>query len=159
MTDVALANVEETEVENPALDAAKESARVTNAARTGKGTRVKAGQTRGRNPLVISYEFFDEKLPETLPTTLSEFMEVAKVNDENRIVAFLIDGFNLESYSVASDPIFAFVESSWPDDVQKQFRLVVRNYANATGVSIDDAVTLIKPGIVAAMAKAAGASK
>lgn len=120
-----------------------------NTGRTGKGTRAFLGMTRGRNPQEIQYEAFDDSLPDTLPKTLSEFMEVAKVSDEPTIVSYLIDGYNSAAYTAASDPVAEFVDASWPSDVQKQFRLVVRNYANATGVSIEDAVALIKPGIVA----------
>jgi|SRR5712664_3124014 len=136
-----------------AVEAKKAEADVTNASRTGKGTRVHVGQTRGRNPQVISWEAFDESLPETCPKTLSEFMEIAKVSDETTIVSYLLDGFNSAAYTAASDPVAEFVEASWPEDVQKQFRLVVRNYSNATGVSIEDAVALIKPGIVKSQAK------
>lgn len=136
-----------------AVEAADAKAKETNATRTGKGTRVRVGQTRGRNPQVISYENFDESLPDTLPKTLSEFMEIAKVSDETTIVSYLIDGFNAAMYTAASDPVAEFVEPTWPEDVQKQFRLVVRNYANATGVSIEDAVALIKPGIVKSQTK------
>lgn len=132
-----------------AIEAAELKAKETNSSRTGKGTRVKVGQTRGRNPQVISYENFDESLPDTLPKTLSEFMEVAKVSDEGTIVSYLLDGFNSAQYVQASDPVAEFVDATWPEDVQKQFRLVVRNYSNATGVTIEDAVALIKPGIVA----------
>lgn len=147
MTDVA-----KTEQELN-LDAAEKKANETNAARTGKGTRVRVGQTRGRNPIVISYEAFDESKPETLPTTFSEFVEVSGVKDEKLIVEYLIDGFNAASYTASSDPVSEFVEPTWSDDIKKQFRVVVRNYANATGSSIEDAVALIKPGIVASQAK------
>jgi len=51
------------------LDAKQKEADKTNAARTGVGTRVRIGQTRGKNPLVISWEAFDESKPDTLPTT------------------------------------------------------------------------------------------
>lgn len=136
-----------------ALENAENSAKGENDKRTGKGTRVRVGQTRGRNPQVISYEAFDESKPDTLPGSLSEFMDLTKTQDEKIIVSYLIDGFNASSYTTASDPVAEFVEPTWPEDVQKQFRIVVRNYANATGVSIDDAVALIKPGIVKSQAK------
>ncbi len=126
-----------------------------NEGRTGKGTRVFIGMTRGRNPQKIQYEAFDDSLPDTLPKTLSEFMEVSKVSDEPTIVSFLLDGFNSAAYTAASDPVAEFVEATWPEDVQKQFRIVVRNYSNATGVSIEDAVALIKPGIVKSQTAAA----
>lgn len=124
-----------------------------NEGKTGKGVRTFLGMTRGRNPQEIQYEAFDDSKPDTLPTTLSEFMEVAKVQDEKVIVGYLIDGFNSAAYTAASDPVAEFVDASWSDEVQKQFRLVVRNYSNATGVSIEDAVALIKPGIVASQKK------
>jgi hypothetical protein len=136
-----------------AVEAAVTKAAETNKNRTGKGTRVRVGQTRGRNPQIISWEAFDESLPDTLPKTLSEFMDVAKVTDEAVIVSYLIDGSNSAAYTAASDPVAEFVDLTWSDEVQKQFRLVVRNYSNATGVSIEDAVALIKPGIVASQSK------
>lgn len=140
--------------EKPELVAARNKADEQNKTRTGKGTRVRVGQTRGKNPQVISWEAFDDSQPETLPASLSEFMEISKVSDEKEIVSMLIDGFNAQAYTAASDPIAEYVNAAWPDDVQKQFRLVVRNYSNATGASIEDAVALIKPGIEAAQAKA-----
>lgn len=118
-----------------------------NAKREGKGTRLRAGQTRGKNPQVIVWESFDQSKPDTLPGTLQEFMEITKVQDEKEIVSFLIDGYNDSQYSAASDPIAEYVNPAWPDEIQKQFRIVVRNYSNATGVSLEDAVAIIKPGI------------
>jgi hypothetical protein len=135
-----------------ALAKAKADAKATNDSRTGKGTRVQIGSTRGRNTQVISYEAFDQSLTGTLPTTLSEFMDLV-TKDESAIVKYLVEGFNAVSYETASDPIAEFVEQSWPDDVQKQFRFAIRNYSQGVGVSIEDAVNLIKPGFVAAQAK------
>lgn len=124
----------------------------TNAARTGKGTRVKVGSTRGKNPQPISFEQFDTSLPDTLPKTLSEFMDLVSEADktEAAIVGFIVDGFNDAQYTAASDPIAEYVDYSWPEDIQKNFRLVVRNYSTGAKVSIEDAVALIKPGIIAA---------
>lgn len=146
------------EAKAAAVKAAETKAKEINDARTGKGTRVFVGSTRGRSTQVISYENFDLSQPDTLPKTLSEFMEVTKTNDETIIVGYLLDGYNSAQYTAASDPVAEFVEPTWSDDVQKQFRLVVRNYAAATNVSIEDAVALIKPGILAAenARKAAG---
>lgn len=127
----------------------------TNKARTGKGTRVRVGQTRGKNPKVITWEAFDDSKPETLPADLADFMEITKVKDEKSILAFLVDGYNDAQYTAASDPIAEYVNATWSDEVQRQFRLVVRNYSNATGVTIEDAVALIKPGIEASQVKAA----
>jgi len=125
-----------------------------NEGKTGKGLRSFLGMTRGRNPQEIQFENWDDSQPDTLPLTLSEFMDLRKVTDEKDIVRRLILGDNEILYSEASDPVAEFVDASWPEDVQKQFRIVVRNYANATGVSIEDAVALIKPGIVASQTKA-----
>lgn len=136
-----------------ALENAQDTANAVNAKRSGKGTRLAVGQTRGRNPQVITFEEFDESQADTLPTSLSEFMDVTKTSDEAVIVSYLIAGCNAASYKTASDPVAEFVDKTWPDDVQKQFRLVVRNYSGATGVSIEDAVALIKPGIVASQKK------
>jgi hypothetical protein len=138
-------------------DKLEAEAKAENAKRTGKGTRVRVGSTRGKNPQPISFEAFDETQPETLPKTLSEFMEVTKVSDENTIVGYLVDGFNSASYTAASDPIAEYVEPTWPDDIQRTFRLIVRNYANNANIPIEDAVALIKPGIVAAQEKAKAA--
>ena len=121
--------------------------------RTGKGTRVRVGLTRGKNPQVIQFEQFDLGKKETLPTTLSDFMDLTKVTDEPTIMSYLLDGFNDAMYTASSDPIAEFVEASWDEDVKKQFRLVVRNYSNACNVSIEDAVALIKPGIVKSQSK------
>jgi len=139
-----------------ALADAKSKAKSVNDARTGKGTRVFVGQTRGRSTQVISWEAFDESLPDTLPKTLSELMELTGIDKmdsavgESTLVSYGIKGYNEVSYTVASDPVAEFVDLTWPEDIQTRFRLVVRNYANGANVSIEDAVTLIKPGIDAA---------
>ncbi len=124
-----------------------------NADRTGKGTRLNIGYTRGKGSQRIQYEAFDETQPDTLPKDLAEFMELSKVNDEKTIVSFLISGFNDAMYTAASDPIAEYVNPAWDPEVARQFRLVVRNYANATGATIEDAVNLIKPGIEASQKK------
>jgi len=124
-----------------------------NASRTGKGTRARVGQTRGKNPQMVTWEAFDLSKPETLPATLTEFMDITKTQDEKLIVGYLLDGYNDAQYTAASDPIAEYVDATWSEDVQRQFRLVVRNYSVATGVSIEDAVNLIKPGIVASQTK------
>lgn len=148
MTEVAKTQLEQDRenLEAKAVEANKN--------RTGKGTRVKVGSTRGKNPQAISFENFDESLPDTLPKTLSEFMGLFPNVGEPEIVSYIVDGFNLAMYTAASDPIAEYVDLSWDMEVQKQFRLVVRNYSNATGVSIEDAVALIKPGIESAASAA-----
>jgi hypothetical protein len=158
MTTVALSKADEKAEAKAAREArqaeidAKEL--VLNKDRSGKGTRVAIGLTRGRNPQMVQYEAFDETQPDTLPKTISEFMDLTHVSDEPTIMGYLIDGFNSANQTAASDPSAEFVDATWPEDVQKQFKIVVKNYANATGVSIEDAVALIKPGIVASQLKA-----
>lgn len=120
-----------------------------NAKRTGIGTRVHVGQTRGKSPVVITWEAFDESKPDSLPTSITNFLEVTKLNpekDEKTIVEFLIGGYNDAAYTAASDPLAEFVDFSWSPDTQTQFRLVVRNYSRGANVSLEDAVALIKPG-------------
>jgi hypothetical protein len=149
MTTAAEDKVTEKEAAKAALQAREkeiaEKEKSLNEGREGKGTRVMVGMTRGRNPQMISYEAFDESQPLTLPTTLAEFMEISKVNDEKVIVSYLIDGFNSAKYSEASDPVSEFVESTWTADVAKNFKAVVKNYATACSLSIEDAVKLVKP--------------
>jgi len=138
------------------VEAAQKKADDENKGREGKGTRKRVGQTRGKNPQVISWEEFDESKPETLPVSLKEFSELAKVSEpiEKNILRFAIIGYNDDAYTSASDPIAEYVDLSWPDEIQKNFRQVVRNYSQGANVSIEDAVALIRPGIVSAVAKA-----
>lgn len=126
----------------------------TNSSRTGVGTRVKVGQTRGRNPQVITFEFFDETKVDTLPKSIDEFTKIAGVADEAALLSMCIDGYNQQSYTNASDPIAEFVEPGWDSETIKQFRTVIRNFVGATNgkVNVEEAVNLIKPGIVAALA-------
>lgn len=127
--------------------------KVLNEGRTGKGTRIMLSLSRGRNPVEVQYEAFDESKPDTLPLSLSEFMDLSKTQDEKVIVSYLLDGFNSASYTIASDPVAEFQDASWDADVQKMFRNIVRQYASNANVSIEDAVALIKPGIVASQKK------
>ncbi len=128
------------------LEAKQKEADAANAQRTGVGVRVRVGQTRGKNPMVITWEAFDESKPETLPTSIQQFMEVTSVKDEPSLVSYLIGGYNDAAYTAASDPLAEYVNPAWPQDAQTQFRLVVRNYSRGANVSLEDAVTLIKPG-------------
>lgn len=132
-----------------ALKVVQDKADITNKTRTGKGTRVLVGQTRGRSVVPFSYEAFDKSLADTLPVNTSEFMDLVKPSDE-QLTAYLIEGYNSFSLEKASDPVAEYVDLTWPEDIQTRFRLVVRNYANGANVSIEDAVSLIKPGIDAA---------
>lgn len=158
MTQVTQTSKEEIKAAQKAKEAADtEYEKAQNANRSGKGTRVTVGYTRGRSTTRITYEAFDETQPDTLPADLAEFLELTKSmggKDEKNVLAWVIDGFNSSQYTAASDPIAEFVEASWPEDIQKNFRLVVRNYSQATGVSLEDSVKLIKPGIEAAQKKA-----
>jgi hypothetical protein len=155
--------IDEKAAEKEAAKAAREARSEANAAeekslnagRTGKGTRISVGMSRGKNPQKVVYESFDESQPDTLPKTLSEFMDLSKTQDEAVIVSYLIDGFNSAMYSNASDPVAEYVDASWPADLQTRFKTIIRNYSRDAGVSIEDAVSLIKPGVVAAAQKAA----
>lgn len=128
-----------------------------NAGKSGKGLRTFLGMTRGRNPQEIQYENWDDSQTDTLPTTLSEFMDLRKSSpeavDEKGIVRRLILGDNDVLYSEASDPVAEFQEASWSEELQKGFRTVVKNYAVNANVSIEDAVALIKPGFLAGASK------
>ncbi len=137
------------------LEAAQAKADEVNKARTGVGMRQRVGQTRGKNPLVITWDAFDESKPDTLPTTIQQFMEVTGVKDEPSLVGFLIGGVNDANYTAASDPLAEFVDLTWPPEAQTQFRLVVRNYSRGAQVSLEDAVALIKPGFVKQFAQPA----
>lgn len=128
------------------LETRQKKADEDNAKRSGVGTRVRVGQTRGKNPIVIDWEAFDESKPETLPTSIQQFMEVTGVKDEPTLVSYLVGGLNDANYTAASDPLAEYVNYAWPAEAQTQFRLVVRNYAKGANVSFEDAVSLIKPG-------------
>lgn len=128
------------------LETKQKEADEYNASLSGVGVRRRIGQTRGKNPMVISWDAFDESKPDTLPTSIQQFMDVTNVKDEPSLVSFLIGGFNDAAYTSASDPLAEYVDLSWPQDAQTQFRLVVRNYARGANVSLEEAVGLIKPG-------------
>jgi hypothetical protein len=130
------------------LEVKQAEADKVNSERDGVGLRVRVGQTRGKNPVVVTWEAFDESKPETLPTEASQFMEITGINDKGTLLSYWIAGYNDAAYTAASDPLAEYVEDSWPSDAQTQFRLVVRNYSRGTGVSLEDAVSLIKPGFV-----------
>lgn len=119
--------------------------------KAGVGTRVFIAMTRGKNPTEIQYEAFDESLPDTLPRDIAGFLSLTGLDptkDEAQIVSYLIGGYNDAAYTAASDPLKEYVDPSWPDDAQVQFRIVVRNYSRGANTSLEDAVALIKPGFV-----------
>jgi len=127
-------------------EAAETKAEETNKSRTGLGTRVTVTQTRGKGTQVISYESFDESKIDTIPQTVQDFVNTTKTSDDKTLAGYLWRGFNALAYETASDPIAEFVNKSWSDDVQLQFRTAVRNYSRGVQCSIEDAVALIKPG-------------
>jgi hypothetical protein len=121
-----------------------------------KGTRIRVGQTRGKSPSVITWEAFDLEKPETLPADFPEFADLsglsamAETERDKTHLSYCIDGYNDAQYSQASDEIGEYVEDYWDKDTQGQFRVVIRNYAKVTGMSIEDAVVNLKPSIDAA---------
>jgi hypothetical protein len=127
---------------------------------TNKGTRLVVGQTRGKGSQVITFEKFDENKPELNPTSIAEFMTLAKIESneagEKVLVSYLIDGYNSQSYANASDPIAEYVEPTWTPDEQKGFKLVVKNFAAQLSMTVEDAVNVIKPQFVAGLAKKRG---
>lgn len=137
------------------LEAKQKEADEYNGTLSGVGVRRRVGQTRGKNPMVIQWDAFDESKPDTLPTSIQQFMEVTTVKDEPSLVSYLIGGFNDAAYTAASDPLAEYVDLSWPQEAQTQFRLVVRNYSRGASVSLEDAVALIKPGFEKQFAKPA----
>lgn len=124
-----------------------------NASRTGIGTRMRIGKTRGKGSTIVTWEAFDDAKPETMPKAIDEFMEVTGKKDEPTLVGYLIAGFNEENYTSASDPLADYVDPSWPPEVQTQFRMVARNYSRGANVSIEEAVNLVKPGFVKQFSK------
>lgn len=124
-----------------------------NSKKTGLGTRTMVGQTRGKNPLVIAWPAFDDSKPETLPVSIAQFVQITGVTNEYEkdkicLVSLLIAGYNDAMYTNASDPLAEFVEPTWPEEAQAQFRLVTRNYSRGAMVPLEEAVALVKPGFV-----------
>lgn len=141
------------------LETKEKAAEEYNKQQTGVGLRKRVGQTRGKNPQIIEWLAFDDSKPETLPKEMVQFSEVTEVSDEPSLVRLLIIGYNQDQYTSASDPLKEFVNPAWSDDVQTQFRIVVRNYSKGANVSLDDAVNLIKPGFEAQFGKTAPATQ
>ncbi len=134
----------------------EEAARVANEKRTGKGTRIRVGQTRGRNPKVITWEAFDTDKADTLPETAKEFAEIVKTLNNGKeldnltFVSYLVDGFNAAQYAAASDILSEYVEANWPADLVKSFKQAINGFVASAGISVEDAVSLMKPKIQAA---------
>jgi len=131
-----------------AKDMAIKQAEGVNLTRSGVGTRLKVGATRGKNPQVITFENFDDSKPETLPKSVAQFMEVI-TSKEDALVDYLIRGLNEANYEAASDPLAEYVVASWAADVQLTFRTAVRNYSKGLGIPLEDAVSIIRPGFTA----------
>lgn len=144
------------EVEREKMEA---EAAAENATRSGVGTRVKVGSTRGRSVQNIKYEAFDESQPETLPKDPAEFSKVTGITGTAALVEMLITGYNDKMYTDASDPIADYVNAAWKDEIKVQFRTTVRNMAKMFGKpvsevagSIRDAVNGIKDNFKSATA-------
>lgn len=111
------------------------------------------GSTRGKNPRKITYNKFDLEKPENLPVNLTEFLEATKESNGNKaftekeMLDFVIDGFNLASYSAASDEIGEFIPDAWDKETAAQFRLAVRNTSKLAGFSIEDTVKMLLPAV------------
>lgn len=118
----------------------------------------KEGSTRGKNPRKIKYMAFDESVPESLPKSLAQFVELTKA-DEKALLEFAIDGFNSAAYSAASDEIGEFIPDEWDKETAAQFRLAVRNTSKLTGLDIEQTVTMLKPAIEKGLAAKALAAK
>lgn len=146
MAEEAVKEQEQVEGKDYEREAAEKKAEAVNNTRSGIGTRQQVGRTRGKASLVITYEAFDESKPDTLPTTVEQFMEVTGVKKQDALVNMLIEGFNSTSYTAASDPLAEYVNYSWPPEAQAQFRIVVRQYSRGANVPLESAVALIKPG-------------
>jgi hypothetical protein len=140
-----MSNEEKTalELEREQMETAAQS---ENAKRSGVGTRIKVGSTRGKATQNIKYEFFDESQPDTCPKTVEQFVSITGIKANSELCELLIVGYNDKQYTEASDPIAEFVNPAWPDDVKLQFRTVVRNLAKMQNITISEASDLVKPG-------------
>ena len=141
-----------TEIVKDARQLAEESAASINSTRTGKGTRLRVTNTRGKGSITIIYEAFDESKPDTLPETPDEFVELTSISDESHLANLLVRGFNDWSYEQSSDPIAQYLNPAWPEELSSKFRAAVRAYSQATNTSIEDTVAMMKPGMEAAFA-------
>ena len=146
--------------DNPLKAARQKEIDAKNVQRSGKGLRLKVGATRGKGSQVIDYEIFDESKPDTMPGSVEEFLNIlAKAQDgkavsETEMLSYLVDGFNAQSYTNASDPIAEHIDASWPEGIQKAFRANIRSYMQMVpGLSVEDVVALVKPAIQKSLGK------
>lgn len=140
-----MSNEEKTALELEREQFEKDAA-AENAKRSGKGLRQLVGATRGRSTMNIKYEAFDESVPESLPSTVEEFVGITGIKSNKELAELLIVGYNDKAYTEASDPIAEHVNKAWPADLVTQFRTVVRNMAKMLDISIEEAVNQVKPG-------------
>lgn len=139
---------EQKEIQETERDKAVKAAAEKNATITGVAPRWKVGMTKGKNPVVITYEFFDESKPDTCPKSVAQFMEV--VTDKQEVILdFLLRGYNDAKAEAAQDPLAEYVSSVWSPEVQLTFRTAVRNYSKGLGIDLEDAVNIIRPGFAA----------
>lgn len=131
----------ELEREQMEADAVKE-----NASKNGKGLRTLVGATRGRSTMNIKYQAFDESSPDTLPTTVEEFVTITGVKSNSELASLLVTGFNDKAYTEASDPIAEHINKAWDDETKMKFRAVVRGLVTINGETIESAVAMVKPG-------------
>lgn len=136
---------EQREAQETAKEKAIREASAINATRTGVGTRLKVGATKGKNPVIITYEQFDRSQPDTLPKSIQQFSELVTDKPEE-LLDFLIRGRNEALEEAASDPLGEFVSDVWSPEVAQTFRTAVRNYAKGLGLELDEAVAIIRPG-------------
>ena len=118
-----------------------------NAKRSGKGTRLVLANTRGKGSIQIKYEAFDSDSAGSLPTTVSEFMSLSGVSDEDTLVSYLVTGFNDASYKKASDPVAEFVNPMWPEAVQDSFKQSVKSLLKNTDKTLEELVAIFRPAI------------
>lgn len=114
----------------------------------------KEGSTRGKNPRKITFKVLNQ-----IPVDMKEFMSVTGIQSQTELTELLYEGYNSSSYAAASDEIGEFINDSWDKETQNQFRLAVRNYSKLTGGTIEDAVSLIKPGVEKGFVAKAEAAK
>jgi hypothetical protein len=143
-TTGAVAEAQESELEVARKKADEENKKLG----TSVGLRKFVGRTRGKGSVLISWNQFDDSVPESLPKTHEEFMNVAGISADEKGAAELLDlmirGYNARAYEAASDPIAEYVNAAWPDEIQTGFRTVVRTYARNLEIPIDEAATEVR---------------
>lgn len=142
---------EQKEVIESARDKAVKEAAVKNAAlpKDKVGPRLKVGATKGKNPIIITFENFDVSMPDTLPKTVQEMVEFVGSDKSDVLLDYLIRGYNEAQYEAASDPLAEYVSDVWSPEVKLTFRTAVRNYSKGLGIDLEDAVAIIRPGFAA----------